>query len=76
MADTHCPWSGARNCGCGVWPSTRNGAMPERCQERLSLPLADMHGPIRAPLRADEVKRWIAAGRPRLDRWAGEDDGD
>ncbi len=52
--------------------------MPTACESHLTLASAEV--PVQAkrvsPAMPAEVKRWVAAGRPRLDRWAGEDDGD
>ena len=33
---TRCPWNGTE-CGCGSFPDTVNGLMPERCEAGLSL---------------------------------------
>ncbi len=40
----------------------------------LTLPMVEMYAGKVSPERAAEAKRWVAAGRPRLDRWVGEND--
>lgn len=68
-----CPYTG-KKCGCGVFPWLVDGKIPERCQSDLTLPMVELYGAKILPERTSEAKRWVAAGRPRLDRWVGEDD--
>lgn len=77
-ASVYCPWSGKKDCGCTAFPDLWEGLMPKECESHLTLASAEVHVQARrvSPAMTAEVKRWVAAGRPRLDRWVGEDDGD
>lgn len=69
-----CSWSGKADCGCSEFPYLVNGRMPASCEEKLTIATAEAHMGRISPELTAEVKRWVAAGRPRLDKWAGEND--
>jgi len=70
---TYCPWTGEKDCGCTQFPWLDDKMMlPARCQQNLTVASAEVHLKRIAPERAEECKRWIAAGRPPLSEWYGE----
>lgn len=68
-----CGWAG-KACDCEGFPWLVEEKLPAKCQSLLTLPMAELWIKKIDAEKAAEVKRWVAAGRPRLDRWVGEND--
>lgn len=63
---TYCPWSGAVDCGCTQYPFTRNGQIPERCQDMMPLPNVGAYPNLVTPEKKEEYMKWWRKGQPRL----------
>ena len=64
---SYCPWSGAKDCGCGKFPFTWNGLMPGRCEELMPLYMVNAHINHVTPARKAEYQAWVKDGMKQFE---------